>query len=178
MGLPRVPKFAARPKLQDIRLRAKAPMGSHPLMGSFALSVGFFRRPFLEVVCDGDVDRHFHWAFALGQNGKPYRDWIIAVGRWRIVVRGTNRPTHRYCPVCGTLLYVSTSGYFLYPAPPQEVDVFDAGAGELVVTEPVMLRVCEQKWSKLSVTEVPVAETALDELGPLPIRREPTDTSR
>ena len=161
---------------QDVRLRAQAPMGRQPLMGSFSLFVGFFRRPFLEVVCDGDIDRHFHWAFVLGQNGKPYRDWLIAVGRRRIALRGSDLPIHNYCPVCGTLRYVSRGGFFLY-APPEDVDVFDALAGQLVVTEPVMLRVSEQKWYKLNITEIPVAPEPLDDFGPLPLRKEPPDTS-
>lgn len=161
-------------KMQDVHLRAKAPMGSQPLMGSFALYVAFARRPFLEVVSDGDIERHFHWAFVLGPDGKPQRDWLIAVGHRQTVLRGTEQPIHNYCPACGALRYATTGGYFLYPEPPQDTDVFDAGAGRFVVTEAVMRRVAERQWNQLSVSEIGVASSPLDGIDALPTRMQPS----
>jgi len=163
-------------KLKEVRLAHRA-MGSQPFMVSFALSVGFFRRSFLEVVCAGEIDRHFEWANVLGPNGKPYRDWIIAVGHHRIIVRGSDLPSHSYCPQCGTLRYLTRGGFFLYPEPPPNIDVFDETPGRLVVTHPVLQRVQQHKWPKLTVFELGVAPKPLDKLGILPLRRLPSNAN-
>jgi len=146
-------------------------------MGSFGLYVGFYRRAFLDQLCDGAIDQHFQHAAVLGPNGKPYRDWVVAVAHNRVVVRGSDLPEHNYCPVCGALRYVSRGGFFLYPAPPENIDIFNAGGGTLVVTEKVVERIHEHRWPKLTVTELGVAPKPLDGFGTLPLRRLPSNTN-
>ncbi len=95
-------------------------------------------------------------------------EWHTLRGRHRLVVRGTDRPSLRRCEVCRRPVYECRGGFFLYPAPPEDVAYFTAGADLVVRAEHVdveRLRGME----KVLVEEIPVADTALDGYGVLDI---------
>ncbi len=161
-------------RLEDVRL-SDTPIGPQPLVSSSGLSILFVRRSFLDVVCDGEIERFFEWATVLEPDDTPHQDWLIANGRQQVLIRGTDRPEYRYCATCGALLYGSNNYFFLYPAPAEEVDVFGAGIFGIVITERVLPRVLSRTWPDLRVQELTLPDAPLDGLGPLPLRHPPDE---
>ena len=161
-------------RLEDVRL-SDTPIGPQPLSSSFGIPILFVRRSFLDVVCDGEIERFFEWATVLEPDDTPHQDWLIANGRQQVVIRGTHRPKHRYCATCGALVYLSNDKFFLYPAPAEEVDVFGAEIFGIVVTERVLPRVLSRTWPDLRVQELTLPDAPLDGLGPLPLRHPPNE---
>ncbi len=161
-------------RLEDMRL-SDTPIGPRTLTCSFGVRLLFVRRSFLDVVCDGEIERSFEWATVLEPDDTPHQDWLIANGRQQVVVRGTDLPEYRYCATCGALLYLSNDYFFLYPAPAEEVDVFGAEIYGIVVTERVLPRVLSRTWPKLGVQELTLPDAPLDGLGPLPLRHPPNE---
>ena len=158
--------------VQPVRLSSTpADRQSLPLVfGLYALFVG---RAFLDVVCDGKTEQLFDCAAVLAPDGKPYQDWVVAVGKHKAVVRGTDLPVHSYCPACGTLRYTSYNACFLYPAPAEDADAFDAGPYQIVVPYRVLPRVLAHHWPRLNLQELTTPDEPPDGLGPLPLRHPP-----
>ena len=158
--------------MQDVRL-AHTELGPDPLLPSFNFAHQVVRRGFLDVLCAGKIDRDFEWARVLAPDGKPFEDWLIAMARHRIEVRGKEDVVCNYCPVCGRSRYFASDRSYLYPAPREDIDVFDAGGSKLVVTDRVLQRVQSRTWTNLWATPLFVADEALDGLGDIPFRKPP-----
>jgi len=93
-------------------------------------------------------------------------EWHTVRGRHRLVVRGTKGASLRRCEVCRRPVYDCGGGFFLYPAPPEDVAYFTAGPDLVVRAEHVDVERLRGMENVL-VEEIPVADTALDGYGVL-----------
>ena len=119
----------------------------------------------LEVVLD-----HLYLGRLLKDDGAtPFPEMVTYHGKYPIIVRGETHAGYRRCDACHRLIYSALEDGYLYPQPDLSVEIFDAGQGELVVTERIASRVDVAKWRGLKLVELPVLESPRDGLGELAV---------
>ena len=134
-----------------------------PLSGLEHTGALLARWAFLELVCNGTVDRHFRYAPLLDAKGEAFGDWNIVVGHHRILVMGADDIAGRPCGLCGKTIYAGAYHSFVLPPPSEDIQVFDAGRYQLLVTRPVLHRVLTQTWPGLSILEIEARDTPPEE---------------
>lgn len=134
-----------------------------PLNMVSGCTVGIARKDFLFSFGEELVRRHLY----LGQvfsDERPLVGWVTFVGRHRIIVRGSTNASVRHCSGCGRNVYFAMGQLYLYPPPPVDVSIFDAGNGGLVVTEELVHQLNLNAWRKLDCTKLLVQNIPKDGL--------------
>lgn len=136
----------------------RAPL--HPIR---EYSIGAIRRDLVECMGEEIVRRDLHLGTLVDGKGKLRDDWFPFIGRHRIIVRGrTQGSCYRVCETCSGVFYSSHGSDFLYPAPPDDADIWDMGFGGLIVSRAVAERIEQKSWKRLMVNPISVATSAED----------------
>jgi hypothetical protein len=145
-----IPVQEAHPIVDDLGMIAGTDVGA----GKFAL---------FEQLGIDEVRAHLHLGRLLMNDGvTPFSGMCTYHGKYHIIVRGKGHATYRRCELCGRFAYFSTERDYLYPRPTQEVEIFDAGQGALVIIESLAKRVDLLRWNGIQLRELPVLERPLD----------------
>ncbi len=90
---------------------------------------------------------------------------------------GTEHAGVRYCETCGNVFYFAMGEQYLYPAPPQNIELFGTGgvAIDFFTTPELAMKiqsvVKEKKWRRVEFTELPILDAPQDGLGDLDINK-------
>jgi len=95
-------------------------------------------------------------------NKTTFEDWVCFHGRNRLLIRGEKNAHFRLCKSCDRFTYSALTYSYLYPSPPEGIDIFDADVGQLVVTERIVNRINVANWPDLAIIELPVLDKPLD----------------
>lgn len=128
-------------------------------------TVGVARKDFLSCLGDKEVAEHLSLGRVFLEDGELLNDWVTFIGNHKIIVRGTKEAATRNCSICGSQPYFALPPYYLYPAPPPDIAIFDKGTGGLVVTELLKNRIAIRGWPKLKITQLSVLDAPRDGLG-------------
>ena len=134
-----------------------------PLSGLEHTGALLARRAFLDLACNGAVDKHFQHAPLLDAKGAPFEDWEILVGRHAIVVKSAEDISGWPCDSCGRRVYAAGHYPFVLPPPPEDIEIFDAGRYRLLVIRSVLDRVLTRAWPGLSIQEIEARDTPPEE---------------
>lgn len=134
-----------------------------PLSFVGGTGLGVAHISFLNELGWDDVKHHLFLGALLRKDNKTkFDDWVTFHGRHRIFVRGEEDAHRRLCEKCRRFTYSAKSYFYLFPAPPADVDIFDAGVGQLVVTERISSRLNPANWPDLEMKELPILDKPLD----------------
>jgi hypothetical protein len=160
----------ARPKPRiaplDAVLQAKPPnIALNFVMG---FGIGVARKDFLFELGMPEVEANLILGNITLSGGTPVNDFVTFIGRHRIFVRGTTRVGFRICDQCGRGVYFATGQRYLYPAPPNGIEIFCSGNGGLVVSSKLYARIAKRKWKALYTRKLQTLGAPKDDLGELP----------
>lgn len=147
----------------DITIQGARP-DETPINFVSGCGVGIISREFILALGEEQVHRSLYLGRLFGEDGSLLERWATFIGKKRIVVRGSEHVSYRWCSECGRLVYFALGRSYLCQPPTDEFDIFDSGSGGLVVTQELMERVSMHKWPKLIRTRLPVLEVPLDGL--------------
>jgi hypothetical protein len=113
--------------LQDSRLKP-SPNASDPRWG-----LTFWKKSLLELIDIDDISRYLCIGIVRNNAGKPLDEWLYLYSTNRIIIRGSRGAGFRLCPECGHTLYSAQGPEYLYPAPPEDVPIFQSDKSSLVI---------------------------------------------
>ena len=134
---------------------------------NFEVRLGIASMEFLSALGMDVVERHFYLGRVLLRNGTQLDNWATFHGRQKIIVRGTNDVGYHLCSECNQPCYYASPPSYLYPRPPADAEIFDAGFGSIVVVERILDRIRSTVWKKLLIEELLVLDSPKDGLGEL-----------
>jgi hypothetical protein len=142
-------------KVVDATIQEEKPDNT-PLNMISGCGVGIVRKDFLFSFGEDFVRQHLYLGQVFAPDNRPLEGWVTFVGRHRVIVRGSKNAGVRRCAACGRNVYFAMGQLYLYPEPPPDIAIFDAGNGGLVVSEALIERVNLNAWRKLDCTKLPV----------------------
>jgi len=137
------------------------------IWGNFGMNLVW--EPFIRTVPAHILDRDMYFGDVLGQNGKRIEGWLTYHCRYHLQMRGTGKGGTSPCKVtvckdCGYVRWFAHSPRFLYPAPPEDAEIFQY-SGSLLFRESVYQYLDMEQWKKkVYVTKIKVADKPLDGL--------------
>lgn len=140
-----------------------------PLTFADCLHVDLIWEPFIRTVPTHILDRDIHFGNVLRPDGTHIEDWLTCRCRYDLQLRGTGKGGTSVrkitiCKDCGYVRWSSQSPFFLYPAPPDDADIFQC-SGDLLFRESVYQYLDMEQWKKkVYVTKIKVADKPLDGL--------------
>lgn len=146
----------------DIPIQEKD-ITDRPLSFVGGTGVGVALTPFLVELGWEASKQSLHIGSLLKNDNKTkFQDWVCFHGRNRLLIRGEKSAHFRLCESCSRFTYSAMTYTYLYPSPPEGIDIFDTDVGQLVVTERVVNRINEAHWPNLTIMELPVLDKPLD----------------
>jgi len=134
---------------------------SHLLIGIIRIDfMRLFEPEFLQCLLVGDVlDRH----------GNPIEGFATFHSSKPIPIRSGPESTHRVCDKCGRFVYscVGDEDYVMRDCLTGQ-PVYEAGMGDILLTEELYSRIDRKKWKGFWVDELPVRDTPLDGIDVFP----------
>lgn len=132
--------------------------------------LGIARTEFFYAMGTEIVDRYFYVGPVLNQKGKEWRNWVTYHTKYQFPVRrGTQEAGSHVCPKCGGLSYFALGSPYLYPAPPEGIDVLGDSVDLIVIEELAnKLRAAAKlraSWRKIKFTDLPILDKPQDGLG-------------
>ncbi len=132
----------------------------------------FFEQPMLPVVHSSFLDcfrpdlvaRDLYLGRVYIGKGVLQPDWFTVRSRHRLIVRGTEHVSLRWCEACGRPVYYASAGFFLYPEPAVDVAYFTNDADFVVRPDCVDIRRL-RKMRRVALEEIPVVDAPLDGYG-------------
>lgn len=119
----------------DVRIQEEKPDG--PLNIVNGCGVALARRSLLMRFGEKRVSDHLNLGQVYGPDGNPLVDWATFIGKHVLFVRGNKNAQHRVCSECGQNLYFAMGKKYLYPQPPQDVELFQSHLWGLIAPESV-----------------------------------------
>ena len=153
-------------KVVDATIQEEKPDNT-PLNMISGCGVGIARKDFLFSFGEDLVRQHLYLGQVFAPDNRLLENWVTFVGRHRIIVRGSKNAGVRRCVKCGRNVYFAMGQLYLYPEPPRDIAIFDAGNGRLVVSEALIERVKLNAWRKLDCIALQVLDFPRDGLGDL-----------
>ena len=150
-----------------------------PLTFADCLLVDLIWEPFIRTVPAHILERDMQFGNVLRPDGTRIEGWLTCNYRYSLYLRatdytGTNTLRITVCKDCGYVRWSSPGKWFLYPAPPEDADIFQCGHGTLFRESIFQYLDMEQWRKKVYVTKIKVADKPLDGLD-LPQFRIPRD---
>jgi hypothetical protein len=152
--------------ITDIVIQEEKPENT-PLNMVSGCTVGIAQKDFLFSFGEKLVRQYLYLGRVLGPDRRTLENWVTFVGRNRIIVRGTRNASVRRCSECGRSAYFALGEFYLYPAPPEDVPILDAGSGGLVVSDKIVRIHDLDGWRQLGCRKLCVQDTPKDGLGTL-----------
>ena len=115
----------------DAHIQDEQPEGPLNMVNGCGLAMA--RRSFLLLFGEGRVLRYLNLGKVYGPGGKILDDWVTFIGKHKLFVRGSKQAQHRVCSECGRDLYFAMGTNYLYPEPPQGVELFQSDLWGLIV---------------------------------------------
>ena len=116
------------------------------------------RKDFLFSFGEDLVRRDLYLGRVFDPDRKEITELVTFRGKFRLLVRGQKRVSHRICPECGrTRCSSMIGGRYVFPHPPEGVSLFESQLWGLVMPEEVFRRIDLSQWRKVTheVLQVP-----------------------
>ncbi len=123
------------------------------------------QKKFLYLFGKENIDTYFKLGTVYNHNGEKIENWVTVISDNRIIVRGTTNADLRICKNCGRKLYFSLGKQYLYPAPPENIHLFESNSFGLIYDEYLFSRIELKNWKKLYVDKLSVLHKPKDGLG-------------
>jgi hypothetical protein len=149
----------------DVRIQNKRPKG--PLNIVFGWGVAVAQRSFLMRFGEERVAKYLSLGRVYGPDGNPFPDWVTFIGKHKLILRGSKHVTSRICPDCGRQGYFAMGKPYIYPNPPEDVELFESHLWGLVVPELLAESLGIGKPKGVWVQKLEVLDKPLDGLPPL-----------
>jgi hypothetical protein len=130
-------------------------------------SLGVVRRDFLEELGMDIVHNYLFIGDLFGPDGHSIENWLTFRGKLRLIIRGTKNVSYRQCSECGRVVYFAMGKRYLYPAPPEHVELFESHLNGLILHENLFSRLNLARWPKVTVDALSVLSKPKDSLGTL-----------
>jgi hypothetical protein len=150
-------------KAVDASIQEEEPDNT-PLNMVSGCGLGVARKDFLFSFGENLVRQHLYLGHVFGPDKRPLDNWMTFIGRHRIIVRGSRNAGVRRCSECGRNVYFAMGPLYLYPEPPPDIAIFDAGNGGLVINGDLVRRVNLNAWRQLDCTKLTVLASPKDGL--------------
>jgi len=122
---------------------------------------------FLDAIGKEVVQHELMLGRVYGPDGTTLQEWATFRGKQRLIIRGTNNVSHRRCSDCGRHVYFAMGRRYLFPEPPDGVEIFESDLFGLVLSQHLYSQIEMSKWTNISVDELPVLKAPNDSLGDL-----------
>ena len=143
------------------------------------ITIKMIWEPFIRGIPAHILDRDMIFGNVIGSDGKRIEGWLTYHCRYQLFLRGTGKGGTRVrkitvCKDCGFVRWFSLPKHFLYPAPPEDADIFLCGHGTLFRESVYQYLDMEQWRKKVYVMKLTVADEPLDglDLPPFEIPRD------
>jgi hypothetical protein len=91
--------------------------------------------------------------------------WHTFRGRHRLIVRGDKHVAYRKCSECGRSIYFAMGKRYLFPAPPDNADIFESDIYGLILREPMFAKLDMSGFMNVSLDVLQVPDEPRDSLG-------------
>ena len=140
-----------------------------PLTFADCLLVDLIWEPFIRSIPSHILDSDMFFGNVLRPDGTRIEEWLTCNFRYHLFLRATEytgtRPLHiTICKDCGYVRWNSPGKWFLYPAPPDDTNIFLCGHGILFRESAYKYLDMEQWKRKVYVSKIKVADKPLDGL--------------
>ncbi len=132
--------------------------------------LGIARKEFLYALGDEIVQKYFYIGPVASESGRQLSNWVSYHTKYDFPVRGaTEEAGYHICPQCQRLAYFALGDPYLYPAPPEGIEVLGDSV-DLIVTENLAEKLKEAAklkscWRRPKFTNLPILEAPRDGLG-------------
>lgn len=159
----------ARRECREIDVHLKQRSGIHkPLETTGVIFPGVIFRDFLKLLDPIVVSRDLYLGRVYGPANELLEQWATFHGRYQLLVRGTRNPAYRVCEECQQILYYALNNTFLYPAPPEDAEIFESQFSGLIFAARLFETLDLRPWRrKIYIDKLFVADEPLDGLGEL-----------
>lgn len=139
-----------------------------PITAAAYDGVTFAKKSLLALIEIDDISRYLHVGAVQTFEGKLLEDWVYLYGVDRIIIRGTREAGFRTCPGCGRTLYSSQGPEYLYPAPDENVPIFQTDLCGILIDSRYLDRSRLPKARWLGSKIIKIADRPRDGLGEFP----------
>ncbi len=132
--------------------------------------LGIARKEFLYALGDEVVQKYFYTGPVANESGRQLSNWVSYHTKYDSPVRGSaEAAAYHICPQCQRLAYFALGKPYLYPAPPEGIEVFGHSV-DLIVTEDLARKLkdaakLKSNWKRIKFTDLTVLEAPRDGLG-------------
>lgn len=151
----------------DLTLTRGSPL-QWPLNAALECLVGYARRDFLERFGWDRVTRDLYIGQVFNEKGQRIESLVTFRGRYLLFGRGTARARCRRCETCSRQFFYTSDERYLYPAPPDDAELFEGFVGALIAREHVAAPVAAIRWPHVKVDRLSVLDPPPDGLPALP----------
>jgi len=155
------------PETQRIDTRIEDDEIDGPLNMLNGCGVALAYKPFLMRFGEERVRQNLNVGRVYDPNGRLLSDWVTFIGKHVLIVRGNEHAKHRVCSNCGRNLYFAMGRKYLFPQPPQGIDLFESDLWGLIVPESVAETLDISESNGIWIEKLPVLDEPLDGLPPL-----------
>jgi hypothetical protein len=139
-----------------------------PLTGDPFRGITIAKKSLLKLIELKDMSNYLRMGAVRNMAGKLFDDWVYMYSPDRVIIRGTREASFRTCPECGHTLYSAQGPEYLYPAPPEDVPVFQSRRSSLLVDSRFLDRSRLPKSRSLGTQILKIADKPRDGLGEFP----------
>ncbi len=129
--------------------------------------LGFIHNELLQLLEKTIVQRDLLLGRVFAEDASCFADWHTFRGRRRQIVRGSKHAGYRVCEECGSTAYSAMGKRYLFPEPPDGVDIFESDLAGLVFRAHLLEHIDLKKYRKLQVDKLHVLDPPPDGLGVL-----------
>jgi hypothetical protein len=138
-----------------------------PLTGDPFRGITIVKKSLLKLIELKDMSNYLRMGAVRNMAGKLFDDWVYMYSPDRVIIRGTREASFRTCPECGHTLYSAQGPEYLYPAPPEDVPVFQS-LTSILVDSRFLDRSRLPKSRSLGTQILKIADKPRDGLGEFP----------
>lgn len=156
-----------RPGVERVNVRIQDEEPDGPLSIVNGCGVALARKSFLSRFGEERVRKYLALGEVRGPDDQLIPDWVSFIGRCGLFVRGSKNAQHRTCSECGQNLYFGMGKKYLYPRPPEDVELFQSQLWGLIVPEQIGETLGISESDGVWIEILPVLDAPLDGLPPL-----------
>ena len=123
-----------KPGVTSLDVHLGLPPGDEILNAVSGYGVPIAHRSLLASL-EKEVGKCLYIGKVYGPRGELLKDWATFRGKRRLLIRGSEHVAYRKCTECGRSVYFATGPRYLYPAPPNDIALFESDLRGLIMSE-------------------------------------------
>jgi hypothetical protein len=124
-----------KPTVQHVNIRIAENKPHAKILNFIQGGTIIINKGILRPIPENIISRDLYLGNLIMEDGLVNNEWATLRGRKKLIVRGTNDVACRICEECKQVFYYSSDSRYLYPAPDDNIDIYESDNYGIIVNE-------------------------------------------